>query len=66
MNTLKTLAADEADISESMQEIFDDPEFQQKLEMYLMLHSGGQGDSAGAGTPGSTRKAGPQSFQGIQ
>jgi len=61
-----TIAADEADISESMQEIFDDPEFQQKLEMYLMLHSGGQGDSAGAGTPGSTRKAGPQSFQGIQ
>ncbi len=61
-----TLAADEADISENIQEVFDDPEFQQKLEMYLMLYSGGQGDSAGAGTPGSTRKAGPQSFQGMQ
>ena len=61
-----TLAAEESDLSEAMQEIFDDPEFQQKIEMYLMLHSGGQGDSAGAGTPGSTRKAGPQSFQGMQ
>ncbi len=60
-----TLAAEESGLSESMKEIFDDPEFQQKLEMYMMLHSGGQGDSAGAGTPGSTRKAGPQSFQGI-
>ncbi len=61
-----TLAAEESGLSESMKEIFDDPEFQQKLEMYLMLHSGGQGDNAGAGTPGSTRKAGPQSFQGMQ
>ena len=61
-----TLAAEESGLSESMKEIFDDPEFQQKLEMYMMLHSGGQGDSAGAGTPGSTRKAGPQSFQGMQ
>ena len=61
-----TLAAEESGLSEAMKEIFDDPEFQQKLEMYMMLHSGGQENSAGAGTPGSTRKAGPQSFQGIQ
>ena len=63
-----TLAAEESGLSEAMQEIFDDPEFQQKIEMYLMLHAGGQGagNSAGAGTPGSTRKAGPQSFQGMQ
>ena len=61
-----TLAAEESGLSEAMQEIFDDPEYQQKLEMYMMLHAGGGGgDSAGAGTPGSTRKAGPQSFQGM-
>lgn len=61
-----TLAAEESGLNEAMQEIFDDPEFQQKLEMYMMMHMGGQGDNTGAGTPDSTRKAGPQSFQGMQ
>ncbi len=60
-----TLAAEELEIGDAMQEVFIDPEYQQKLEMYMMLHQGGGGDSAGAGTPGSTRKAGPMSGQGI-
>ncbi len=58
------LAATELEIGDEMQEVFDDPELQQKLEMYLMLHQGGGGSGAG-GTPGSTRKAGPMSSQGI-
>ncbi len=59
-----TMAANELEIGDEMQEIFDDPEQQQKLQMYLMLHQGGGGSGAG-GTPGSTRKAGPMSSQGI-
>ncbi len=60
-----TKLADELEIGDWMQEVFDDPEFQQKLEMYMMMHAGGgQGGGAG-GTPGSTRKAGPMSSQGI-
>ena len=60
-----TLAADELDIGDSMQEVFHDPEHQKKLEAYLMLHAGGGEGGAGGGTPGSTRKAGPMSSQGI-
>ncbi len=60
-----TIAADELEIGDDIQEIFNDPEFQQKLEMYLMMHQGGSGSGAGGGTPGSTRKAGPQSMQGV-
>ncbi len=60
-----TKAADELEIGDWMQEVFDDPEFQQKLQMYLLLHQGGQGGGAGAGTTGSTRKAGPASTKGI-
>lgn len=59
-----TLAADELEIGDWMQEIFDDPQFQQKLEMYMMLHEGG-GGGAGAGSTGSTRKAGPASTKGV-
>ena len=58
------MAANELEIGDEMQEVFEDPEFQQKLEMYLMLHQGGGGSGVG-GTPGSTRKAGPMSSQGI-
>ncbi len=59
-----TMAANELEIGDEMSEIFEDPEFQQKLETYLLLHQGGGGSGAG-GTPGSTRKAGPMSNQGI-
>lgn len=58
------MAANELEIGDEMQEVFEDPEFQQKLQMYLMLHQGGGGAGVG-GTPGSTRKAGPMSSQGI-
>lgn len=57
-----TMTANELDLGDEMQEVFHDPDFQQKLMMYMMLHAGGQ---EGAGTPGSTRKAGPASSKGI-
>lgn len=59
-----TMGAEQLGLGDEMQEVFIDPEFQDKLEFYLMTHMGGQGD-AGAGTTGSTRKAGPMSSQGI-
>jgi hypothetical protein len=56
-----TMAGEELEIGDWVQELFTDPEFQQKLEMYLMMiQNKGGGGQAGAGTPGSTRKAGPQ------
>jgi len=58
-----TITANELDIGDDMQEIFYDPEFQQKLEVYLTMKTMGGGQS-GAGSTGSTRKAGPQSSQG--
>ncbi len=58
-----TITANELDIGDDMQEIFYDPEFQQKLETYIMMKTMGGG--TGAGSTGSTRKAGPQSSQGI-
>jgi len=54
-----TMTADQLEIGDDMQEIFVDPEFQQKLKTYLIMKSAG-GGGAGAGSTGSTRKAGPQ------
>lgn len=54
-----TITSNEFEIGDEMQEIFYDPEFQQKLETYLIMKSVG-GGGAGAGSTGSTRKAGPQ------
>jgi len=58
-----TMTANELEIGDEMQEIFFDPEFQEKLETYIMMQTMGGGE--GAGSTGSTRKAGPQSSQGI-
>ena len=58
-----TITSNEFEIGDEMQEIFVDPEFQQKLETYIMMKTiggGGSGGGAGAGSTGSTRKAGPQ------
>lgn len=55
-----TITANELDIGDDMQEIFHDPEFQEKLEGYLIMKTMGGGGGAGAGSTGSTRKAGPQ------
>jgi len=55
-----TMAAEDLGIGDDIQEIFIDPEFQQKLETYLIMQSAGGGGGAGAGSTGSTRKAGPQ------
>ena len=55
-----TITSNEFEIGDDMQEIFIDPEFQQKLETYLIMKSAGGGGGAGAGSTGSTRKAGPQ------
>ncbi len=60
------IGAEELGINDEMQEIFHDPEFQEKLEYWVMMHAGKtDGGGGGAGTTGSTRKAGPQSSQGI-
>ncbi len=58
-----TITSEDMGIGDEMQEIFHDPEFQQKLETYLTMKMMGGGQS-GAGSTGSTRKAGPQSSQG--
>lgn len=56
-----TMAGEELEIGDWVQELFTDPQFQEKMNMYLMMiQNKGGGGQAGAGTPGSTRKAGPQ------
>jgi hypothetical protein len=56
-----TSAGEELEIGDWVQELFTDPQFQEKMNNYLMMiESKGGGGQAGAGTPGSTRKAGPQ------
>jgi hypothetical protein len=56
-----TMAGEELDIGDRVQELLTDPDFQEKLANYLaMIQNGQGGGQAGAGTPGSTRKAGPQ------
>jgi hypothetical protein len=54
-----TMAAEELEIGDMMVELFHDPQFQEKLAMYIQFHAGKSG-GAGNGSTGSTQKAGPQ------